>query len=197
MDISLDPDEYAQFLKDFRAADRANAATGAETQVDFDGGGQTASYFYEAPNFKCVAYAVNGGARIDLTTYNHVNNVPSCDYAAFLVALLAGGGGGTQVNANLSKVIALTSEAARSTVVERNITKALRFGDAFDFKAHELLFKNYGHSTEHNDLRTPEGLYTTTWEPLKKYHYASFFAASHLASGGTGQSEKVQKLLLL
>lgn len=197
MDISLDANEYAAFLKDFRTADKANASTGAETQVDFDGGGQTASYFYEAPNFKCVAYAINGGARVNLTTYNHVSGVPSCDYAAFMVALLAGGGGSTLVNSNLSKVIALTSEAARSTVVERNIIRALRGGVAFDFGAHELLFKNYDHSAQHSDFRSVDGAYTRTWKPLEKYHYASFFAASFIASNGTGLSPKVAKLLEL
>lgn len=172
--LDLDPDAYSECLTQMRVADKQ----GGTFDVMFTDGQANAQYFYNSPNFELAAYKLNGGVKRTLTKYNHVSGVPSCSRTHFRTALLAGGGTGTVVEANLSRVIALTSEAARSAVVERNILRALKYERNFDFAAHELLFKNYGNTTDHMGFGGTGQGYQPGWEPLAKWHYASFFDQS-------------------
>lgn len=179
MNITLDEAGYKSFLVEFRQADQANAARRGETRVDFVHKDKSATYYYKAPNFECIAYSLNGGPRINLTKYTHPNELFPASQRQFVEALLAGGNGGTVVEGNLSKVITLTSEAARSALVERNIIKAINDGMAFDCADHKFLFNAYGKTTDHLRFGGVGGGYQAAWEPLDKWHYASYFQSTH------------------
>ena len=102
MDIVLTEDGYKAFLVEFRQADKDNAGNKGEYSVDYaDEDGGTATYFYKAPNFQLIAYSLNGGARVNLTTYNHVSGIPSCSRYIFRRSLLEGAGGHTMVEKNI------------------------------------------------------------------------------------------------
>jgi hypothetical protein len=80
MDIVLNEDGYRVFLTAFRQADKDNAGGGGGTEVNYaDAEGQgSATYNYKAPNFQLVAYRLGEGQRVNLSTYNHVSDIPSC-----------------------------------------------------------------------------------------------------------------------
>lgn len=197
MDIVLNEVGYKAFLIAFRQADKDNAGGGGETEVNYtDAEGQgSATYYYKSPNFQLVGYRLGEGQRVNLSTYNHVSDIPSCSRLVFRRSLIEGAAGRTVVEKNLSRVIALTSEAARSLVVERNILKAITYVKNFDFNGHELLFKNYQKTTDRFGYGGTGKGYLPGWQPLAKYHYASYF--NSLREPGTGPSANVTRITLL
>lgn len=178
---------YAAFLAAFRQADRDNAGANGETEVTFGAGGKTAAYYFKAPNFECVAYRINGGAKITLTKYNHVSGVEPCSVESFRTALYKGAGASPIVEKNMSTVIALTSEAARSKVVEANIVKAINYEGDFEFAKHEVLFKNYGTTAEKHGMWA-DGAYLPGWAPLTKADYSFAFGPNE---DGTVNPKKI------
>ncbi|MCW5648132.1 MAG: hypothetical protein KIS62_00145 [Ramlibacter sp.] len=176
MDIELTSKKYKSFLTAFRQADRDNAATQAETEVVYTEGLNTYRYFFEAPNFKLMAYNIGAG-RVNLTTYNHVNNMATVDKSGLITALKAGGGTGTVMTQNLSTVVALVSEAARSKVVEQAMIKAI-MGTAINLNNYEILFKGYNQPARYGGYLKPNSDYSSFWKPLDKEDYRRFYTSS-------------------
>ncbi|HMU65836.1 MAG TPA: hypothetical protein PKE57_01745 [Cellvibrionaceae bacterium] len=174
MNITLTRKAYRQFLIAFRAADIANAATGAETQVDYDA---SCSFFFEAPNFKLVAYQRAGQARVNLTNYNHVPNIGVTSLGDFSAALQNGGGTSTTMNRALSLVVIAISEAARSRVVEEAMYKIIT-GGSVNMDNYEFLFKAYNQPARYNGFLKVDSSYSTYWRPLKKEDYDRFFSSA-------------------
>ncbi|MBX3587488.1 MAG: hypothetical protein KF796_12685 [Ramlibacter sp.] len=187
MDIELTSKKYKSFLTAFRQADRDNAATRAETEVVYTEGFNTYRYFFEAPNFKLVAYNIGAG-RVNLTNYNHVDNMATVNKGALATALKAGGGTGTLMTQSLSTVVALVSEAARSKVVEQAMIKAI-MGTAINLNNYEMLFKGYNQPARYAGYLTLAGAYTSYWKPLEKEDYRRFYMSSEY----TGDFEKMCK----
>jgi hypothetical protein len=185
MRISLSTASYATFLNEFRLADRRGSASTAETEVEYISGGSVRRYYYRRPNFELVAYDVSG-ERITLVNYQHVANPgASVGRRDFEASLLAGGGGGNYMNAALSRVVALTSEAARSTVVETAIKNVLAsVSRTFNLERFSLLFKSYAHTAKHVGYLDVAGSYAQAWRPLRKDDYVRFFSST----GYTGAS---------
>lgn len=174
MNITLTRKAYRQFLIAFRAADIANATTGAETQVDYDG---SCSFFFAAPNFKLVAYQRSGQARVNLTNYNHVPNIGTASLGDFSAALQNGGGTSTIMNRALSLVVIAISEAARSRVVEEAMNKIIT-GGSVNLDNYEFIFKAYNQPARYNGYLKVDSSYSSYWRPLKKEDYSRFFSSS-------------------
>lgn len=77
------------------------------------------------------------------------------------------------MTAALSMVVIITSEAARSRVVEDAMHKVL-FGASIDINRYEFLFKAYNQPARYNGYLNNSG-YTDHWRPLKKEDYSRFF----------------------
>jgi hypothetical protein len=188
MQLQLTLSAYKKFLKEFRAADIANAGSGAETRVDYPG----CSFFFQSPNFKLVAYQRNGQQRINLTNYNHVNNLGVKDLAAFTSALAVGGNTSTIMTAALSLVVIITSEAARSRVVEEAMCKVIT-GTPVNIDNYEFLFKAYNQPARYNGYLKPNSDYSEYWRPLRKEDYDRFFSSGEY----TGDLKGIKSALAL
>ena len=182
MDLELTTDKYKHFLIEFRKADIQNAASKSETTVNVAG----ASYHFRAPNFQLVAYTINN-QRFDLTDYNHVDVPKSIDFGKLSNALSLGGNGQTRMNGNLSTVVAFTSEAARSKVVEHAFIKVL-LNQTMMLSDYEVLFKAYNQPARFNGFLNQDNTYNSTWRALRKEDYLHFFNSQEY----TGSFEKIQ-----
>jgi hypothetical protein len=190
-------------LEDFRNADRANAHSKEETGAEFKDNISGASYIYyfDAPNFTMTAYKAGTGGRRTLANYNHALGAKSIDVEGLKAALKltasfkAVQGGPLQMTEELSTVVALTSEAARSKVVEELFLRVIAGARAV-LKDYEVLFKCYKHTaifrgylnkqdSDEKDLKQkgPKkkgpsqelGYYTDVWQPLEKQDYIAYF----------------------
>ena len=172
MEIILKLTPYRKFLIAFREADKANPA-GTETPVTFESSMGTITYYYQSPNFKLIAYDTGGG-RVNLTDYNHTALSTSKDLASLTSDFTNAGGGGTRMTSGLSTVVAATSEAARSKVVEEAIKKIIG-GTAVNLHNYDVLFKAYSQPAKYNGLLANNGDYNNSWRPLTKEDYLHFF----------------------
>ncbi|MGB0798468.1 MAG: hypothetical protein ACPGRD_04025, partial [Planktomarina sp.] len=176
-----EPASYFEFLRNFRELNRRNMHNRGRYSITYDGAsfgsGKSGivEYFFEAPNFKLVGYALNGSAPKLLSSYSHVRGVGTVGAARFHDALLTGGEGRLSMNKELSMVVALTSEAARSYLVGRNIKRTLENGIEFNFSNHELLFTNYGKTMKNARLGNPGQACAATWRPMMDHDYAMLF----------------------
>lgn len=182
MKLELTASKYRKFLIEFRAEDIKNAATAAETVVEYD----TSKYYFESPNFKLVAYDVGAG-RVNLTDYNHHNLPKAKSLSGLKSDLGAGGGGSTKMNTSLSTIVAAISEAARSKVVEAAFQKMIA-GTSIDLSRYEVLFKAYNQPARYNGFLGQDGAYKTSWRALKKQDYLHFFNSMEY----TGDSSKMR-----
>ena len=181
MDLVLTSQKYKQFLIDFRKAD-IDAADGDETDVVFESGSVQATYHFQARNFKLFAYSI-GGVKTTLTNYNHVGNLGAVDKFRLEKALLAGGGTGSVMTVDLSLVVALTSEAARSRMVEAAMKKAI-IGKSVALDPYALLFNSYNQPARYCGYLDVKGGYTKNWKALEKDDYLRFFASSTFTGNG-------------
>lgn len=194
MKLLLSTKKFATFLDEFRRADRANAPSRGETEVIYVGEGVLEKkYYFKAPNFELLAYDVGGG-RVNLTTYNHVADMGTVRRDDLIRALQQGGGGGTVMNLNLSRVVALTSEAARSRVVEIAMTRALQLEGSADLNSLEFLFKAYKQPATYCGYLSVSGSYTSQWKPLEKTDYQRFFLSSSFTGDGKASHDAVTRL---
>ncbi|MCW8349021.1 hypothetical protein MD535_23810 [Vibrio sp. ZSDZ65] len=187
MKLELTTRKYKSFLIAFRKAD-IDAKSGAEITVSFE----TNQYHFESPNFKLVAYT-QGTTRYDLTTYNHTDMPNSLDLGGLEGTLRKGGSGLTKMNGDLSTVVAATSEAARSKVVEAAFTKVL-LGKTIMLQQYEVLFKAYNQPARFNGLLNQDGSYNSTWRALKKEDYIHFFNSQEYTGSS---SDMLTKLVAL
>ncbi|MEX3809664.1 hypothetical protein AB3X96_05225 [Paraburkholderia sp. BR13439] len=173
--LELVPAAYSRFLTEFRKADREQNA-GHETQVTYaDSGGGVHIYYFRSKNFTLFAYDHNG-AKIMLTDYNHVSNPGTAARDCLIDALKLGGDGGTRMNRELTRVVALTSEAARSKLVERVMKEVLRNDSkSADLNKLEIVFKAYNHVAKRFGRFDVNGNYTPNWRPLEKDDYLIYF----------------------
>ena len=195
MQIILSTARYTEFLKEFRLADRQNAAGKGETEVVYTSGNATRRYFYRAPNFELIAYDLGGG-RINLVDYNHVGTLGTAVGSTnFDGALLAGGGGGKHMTAELSRVVALTSEAARSSVVETAIKNVLgSAGRTVNLDRFALLFTSYKHTAKHIRYFDASGAYAPGWRPLRRDDYIRYFSDGSYTGDTTAHCALVRSL---
>jgi hypothetical protein len=195
MQIILSTARYTEFLKEFRLADRQSAANNGETEVVYTSGNATRRYFYRAPNFELIAYDLGGG-RINLVTYNHVGTLGAAvGSTAFDASLLAGGGGNNQMTGDLSRVVALTSEAARSSLVETAIKNVLgSAGRTVNLDRFTLLFTSYKHTAKHVRYFDASGAYAPGWRPLRRDDYLRFFSDSSYTGDSTAHCALVRSL---
>jgi hypothetical protein len=195
MQIILSTARYTEFLKEFRLADRQNVAGNGETEVVYTSGNATRRYFYRAPNFELIAYDLGGG-RINLINYNHVGTLGNAvGNTTFDASLLAGGGGNNQMNADLSRVVALTSEAARSSMVETAIKNVLgSAGRTVNLDRFTLLFTSYKHTAKHVRYFDASGAYAPGWRPLRRDDYLRYFADGAYTGDKVAHSALVRSL---
>ena len=194
MDIELQTKKYKSFLAQFRLADKSNAGNQAETDVVYteNNGNNVYHYYFQAPNFKLVGYNI-GGVRVNLTNYNHVATMAIVDKGGLASALRTGGNGNTVMNQELSTVVALVSEAARSKVVEQAMIKAI-LGTGVNLNNYEILFKGYNQPARYCGYLDVNSGYSSNWKPLEKIDYRRFF----LSKAYTGDREEMcRKLNLL
>jgi hypothetical protein len=176
--LELRTDSYSAFLNEFRKAD-LEQRLGEETEVVYkDEAGKFHTYYFRAKNFALIAYA-HGGTRITLTNYNHVSGTGNAGLADFSGALKRGGGGGTRMNEDLTRVVALTSEAARSKLVERVMREVLAHDNGaraqVDLTKLEVVFRDYKHVAKRCGRFDVNGNYTANWRPLEKDDYLIYF----------------------
>ncbi|SEM93042.1 hypothetical protein SAMN02800694_2179 [Luteibacter sp. UNCMF331Sha3.1] len=168
---------YAAFLVAFRNVDTTEVRDHDVTVAYQDESGATHRYFYKVPNFRLVGYSVRGGARVNLTGYNYGDGElkeAAATRADFEGALQSGGGGGTTMTPSLARVIALTSEAARSRVVEKQMI-AMLGGGTVDLTRLRRLFNDYGHVAVFCRYRLGEDSYSPTWRAIDKSDYQRFY----------------------
>ncbi|MBP0590312.1 hypothetical protein J8I87_11435 [Paraburkholderia sp. LEh10] len=191
--LKLKSNAYSQFLTEFRKADRDQSA-GHETQVTYtDDEGASHTYFFRSKNFSLIAYAHNG-ARITLTDYNHVSSPGSAGLNDFIGSLKRGGSGGTNMNADLTRVVTLTSEAARSKLVERLMREVISDGKTADLNKLEVVFKDYNHVAKRCGRLDVNGQYTPNWRPLEKDDYLIYFRGLGAATSGARDASIVNEL---
>jgi hypothetical protein len=195
MQIILSTARYTEFLKEFRLADRQNAASKSETEVVYTSDIGDRRYYYRAPNFALVGYDLGGG-RINLVDYHHVGTLGAAvSGTSFDASLTAGGGGGNHMNADLSRVVALTSEAARSSMVETAIKNVLgSAGRTVNLDKLNTLFTSYGHTGAHVRYFDASGAYAPTWRPLRRDDYLRFFSSSEYTGDRAASCALVRSL---
>jgi hypothetical protein len=186
LNIELSEIKYRKFLKEFRNADQQGAATQAETDVVYNG---NYHYYFQAPNFCLIAYNTGAG-RVNLQNYNHVSPMPDqIGIQELITSLTLGGNGNNLMNNNLSVVVTLVSEAARSKVVENAMCNAIK-GRKIDLSSYEILFKAYNQPAKYcGFLNYNTSAYTQWWKPLEKEHYKKFFW-SQTYTGDSGICDK-------
>lgn len=189
MDLILTKSKYRKFLIEFRQADQDNADTNGETEVVFEGNKR---YYFRAPNFCLVAYDIGGG-RVNLTDYNHVTLSSSKGIEMLKSDLRLGGGTSTNMNQSLSTVVAATSEAARSKVVEAAFQRMID-GATINLHQYEIIFKAYNQPARFNGLLNNDGSYKPSWRALKKEDYLHFINSSEYKGDSTGMREKITPL---
>lgn len=191
--LELKSNAYSQFLTEFRRLDLEQNA-GHETQVvHTDSNGGVHTYFFRSKNFALVAYA-HDGAKIMLTDYNHVSKPGSAGVDDFLGALKRGGGGSTQMNVDLTRVVTLTSEAARSKLVERMMREVMSDGKIADLNKLEVVFKDYNHVAKRCGRLDVAGHYTPNWRPLEKDDYLIYFRSLGANTDGAKDASTVNGL---
>lgn len=190
MNLELTAAKYRKFLIAFRSADITNAATGGETAVTCQG----STYYFQAPNFKLIAYST-GGPRINLTTYNHILSSSPKSLTSLQQDFKDGGGGGSKMNNSLSAVVAATSEAARSKVVEAAFQKVIA-GASIVLTDYDVLFTAYMQPAKFNGLIGQDGSYKSSWRALKGTDYIHFFNAQEYTGDGIARSKDVQNLMM-
>jgi hypothetical protein len=191
--LELKSTAYSRFLTEFRQVDREQNA-GHETLVTYtDSNGGVHTYYFRSKNFELFAYAHNG-AKITLTEYNHVSNPGTAALDDFIGALKRGGGGGTQMNVDLTRVVTLTSEAARSKLVERVMRQVLADGKSADLNKLEVVFKDYKHVAKRCGRFDVNGSYTSNWRPLEKDDYLVYFRGLGPNTGGAKFASIVNEL---
>lgn len=179
MNIELSTEKYREFLTAFRAADRANAEAKGETEVTYTEGGNKYCYYFKAPNFALNEYDI-GNSRTKLMAYNHPTDMHSSVSADILKAALRNGGKGSTgrkyMNENLSIVVSLIAEAARSKVVEDAMAAVLEGKSAsINLNRYKPLFNLYAHTAEYRGYRTDKGEYSRTWQPLEINDYDQYY----------------------
>lgn len=191
--LELKSNSYSAFLNEFRKIDREQSA-GHETQVLYkDNAGKLHTYYFRAKNFALVAYA-HGDEKFTLTNYNHVSEPGSAALADFEGALKRGGGGGTQMNEDLTRVVALTSEAARSRLVERVMREVLANRKKAELARLEVVFKDYNHVAKRCGRLDINGNYTSNWRPLEKDDYLIYFRGLGPNTDGAKDASIVNEL---
>ncbi|WP_426285259.1 hypothetical protein [Luteibacter sp. E-22] len=176
--LALTPDAYSRFLVAFRQANFANVPVGSEIDVSYvDDDGLGHSYFYHTPNFELFAYSHGNGARIVLTDYNYKEKdlVGKAGRDDFKHALVRGAGGGTQMNPDLAKVVALTSEAARSRLVEKIMRGVVGDRQVADLPALKKVFNDYSKVATFCRYRLASNSYSPTWRPIDASDYLRYY----------------------
>ncbi len=179
IELKLEQDAYAAFLEQVRAANQAPG----EFAVDHVNEGKRVHYYFQPRNFALVAYDV-GLKRTTLVKYQHVSKLPSVDGGALKGALSRGGGSGNVMTADLSLVVCLVSEAARSIPIEQAMTRAIG-GDRVELEPYRLLMNVYDHTL------TARG---GPWRPLERDDYASYFESSAFTGDRTASLDALRAL---
>lgn len=177
LSLKLTPHAYRAFLIAFRDADTKKASDHDVIVAYQDDDGETHRYFYKVPNFRLVGYSVRGGARVTLTDYNYGKKElqeTAASRADFEGALRTGGGGHSTMSPPLARVIALTSEAARSRFVEQKMT-AMLGGGTVDLSRLRPLFNEYGQVAEFCRYRLGKDSYSPTWRAIDRSDYQRFY----------------------
>lgn len=188
MELIFTTGRYKKFLIEFRRSDVANAATEGEMVVEYG----NYKYYYKAPNFRLIAYNVDG-VRRTLTNYNHVGLSRAKSLEGLKADFRTGGGGSTQMNSALSAVVAATSEAARSKVVESAFQRMIS-GASIDLHTYEVLFKAYNQPARFNGFLGQDGGYKSSWRALKKQDYLHFFNSAEYTGDSAAMRTAVSGL---
>jgi monoamine oxidase len=77
---------------------------------------------------------------------------------------------------NLCRVVAFTSEAARSKVVEARMMKLFDANGSAKLSELQFLFNEYGKTAEYAGYWR-DGAYLSYWRPLEKYDYRRYFVS--------------------
>lgn len=178
--LNLTPHAYSDFLVKFREADTDTAnAAGHEIVVTYVGDdGLSYTYYYQTPNFKLCGYSIRNGARVSLTDYNYRDDdlkETAANRSSFIEALKHGGGGGTRMTPSLAKVIALTSEAARSKAVEQVMRGVIGDRGTANLPSLKVLFNDYGHVATFCRYRIGSDSYSPTWRAIDKSDYQRYY----------------------
>jgi hypothetical protein len=178
MDLLLGRSTYLEFLAEFRRADRALGAGAQMIEVVYSEEQSTTRYYFTSPNFYLNAYDTGGG-RVLLTSHVYPQNGLSS--AAFTLSQLKkslreAGNGATNMTENLCRVVAFTSEAARSKVVEAKMMLLFDSNGSAKLSDLQFLFNEYGKTAEHAGYWR-NGAYMDYWKPLEKYDYRRYFVS--------------------
>ncbi|MDQ0010193.1 hypothetical protein J2T07_002383 [Luteibacter jiangsuensis] len=195
--LKLTPEAYSRFLVAFRQANFANVPVGSEMEVVYVDDQELAhSYFYRTPNFELFAYSHGNAARIVLTDYNYKENdlAGKAGRSEFEGALVRGGGRVARMNPDLAKVVALTSEAARSRLVEGIMRGVVGNRQTADLTALKDVFNDYSKVATFCRYRLGTNSYSPTWRPVDASDYLRYY--THMEFGGNRQ-EKLNSIYTL
>lgn len=161
-----------------------------------DRGVQQKKFYFKAKNFMLVGYGPMDGTVVRLKDYNYgVGHLKSSvNRYDFIDSLLTGGNNEMYMNERLARLVALTSEAARSHIVAGMIKKVISGTMAsVNLAGLKAAFNDYGKVADFLRYRLPGEEYGHSWRPLHKAEYIHYYRSGKF----TGNREEMIRYIHL